>query len=384
MSHLYLLATGLLTQGPMLTGPNPEPPLLPPDPPSVWSNANDTDFLDQVATHEIVPSLEFATPEFSPSLQRDEFSPTANALASMARPLHDEELIALSKIESLPQLAPESFTPEFGVKNSDLKLSDIAFIRPELLPNSTEFSQFKSPHPASGTQLYYQRVAALEAGRIYTRLAADKFYSSWAKASQKPSYEQWKRLLEQEAKAIARGQGTNRLSILVGDSLTLWFPQQGLPSGSLWLNQGISGDNSTGILKRLSAFSQTKPDVIYVLAGINDLRQGATDELILSNLHQIVRRLRQEHPKATVVVQSILPTRLSTIPNSRIRNLNRQIAFITQQEGASYLNLHSRFTDTEGNLREELTTDGLHLNPRGYEVWQSVLKSQPSVISAKL
>lgn len=387
MSHLYILATGLLSQGPMLTGPTPEPPLLLPDPPSVWSS-KDTDFFEQVTAHQAVPTLEFLTPEFSPLLQRlpDEFSQTASKIASAVRQLQGEDFIALSNIEP----NPEPLSPDFGVQSPEQFIRNIgyqsvaSFAPPELSPDTTEFSQIKNPHPVSGTQLYYQRVAALEAGQIYTRLAADKFYSSWAKATQKPSYEQWKHLLEMEARAIARGQGLNRLAILVGDSLTMWFPQEELPAGTLWLNQGISGDNSSGILKRLSAFSQTQPDAIYVLAGINDLRGSATDEVILGNLHQIVRRLRQNHPKANVVIQSILPTRLAAIPNSRIRNLNQQIALMAQQEGASYLDLHSRFADAEGNLREDLTTDGLHLNPRGYAVWQSILSTQRSVITAKL
>lgn len=390
MSHLYILATGLLTQGQTLT--RIEPSIFPTDAPPVWSNANDTEFLEQLATHQIVASLELPIPEFSQKLQQipDEFYQTASNLTSTVRELPDEEPLALSKIEPLPQSTPESFNSELEVQSPDkfiqyIRYPSVAtFVRPELSPGSTEFSQINSLHPASGTQLYYQRVAALESGQIYTRVAADKFYSSWAKANQKPTYEQWKRLLEMEAKAIARGQGVNRLAILVGDSLTMWFPQEELPVGSLWLNQGISGDNSSGILKRLSAFSQTKPDVIYVLAGINDLRQGATDQVILGNLHQIVRRLRQDHPQAQVVVQSILPTRLTTIPNSRIRDLNQQIAVIAQQEGARYLDLHTRFTDTQGNLRENLTTDGLHLSPHGYAVWQSVLRSQWSVITAKL
>jgi len=119
------------------------------------------------------------------------------------------------------------------------------------------------------------------------------------------------------------------------------------------------------------------------LAGINDLRQGVADEVILRNIRQIVQRLRQNHPRAQVVVQSILPTRLSAIGNERIRNLNQQIAVIAQQEGAGYLNLHSLFTDEQGEMRSELTTDGIHLTHRGYEVWQEALQYAESVLAAK-
>lgn len=230
------------------------------------------------------------------------------------------------------------------------------------------------PVPFSGSQLYQQRLAALKAGKLYTRLRPGSFYDRWGRATAQPTHQQWQKLLAREAGAIAKGQGNNRLNILVGDSLSLWFPSEYLPGGKFWLNQGISGENSGQVLKRLGAFQQTRPDTIYVMAGINDLRQGKSDRAILNNIRAIARRLRQTHPQAEVVVQSILPTRAPNLSNDRIRNLNRQIILIAQQEGASYLNLHALFADESGHMRSELTTDGLHLNRQGYAVWQSAIQ----------
>jgi lysophospholipase L1-like esterase len=229
-----------------------------------------------------------------------------------------------------------------------------------------------TPRPLSGTQLYYQRLAALRIGRIYTRLASVKTGDDGRKSQL--SYEDWKGLLVLEARAMADGQGDNRLSVMLGDSLSMWFPKDKLPSGKLWLNQGISGDTSTGVLKRISAFSKTRPDVIYVMAGINDLRRGASDESILRNQRRIIRRLREEHPMTQIIVQSILPTRLPSISNNRIRSINQKVAVIAKEEGANYLNIHHWFTDFQGNLRQELTTDGLHLSLNGYEVWQAAIQ----------
>jgi lysophospholipase L1-like esterase len=268
-------------------------------------------------------------------------------------------------------------------------------LKPATAPAATNLPalpalQSTAPSPASGTQLYLQRLAALKAGEIYTNLPANSFQSFWAETNtqglllKQPTHEQWIRLLEEEAKLMVKGQGSNHLGILVGDSLSMWFPSEWFPGNRdhLWLNQGISGENSGQILNRLSAFSQTRPDTIYVLAGINDLRQGATDEVILNNLRKIMHRLRLNHPNAQVIMQSILPTRLSGIPNERIRNLNQQIALVARQEGAGYLNLYSLFIDGQGQLRQDLTTDGIHLTRRGYEVWQDALKYAESSLAA--
>jgi len=233
-----------------------------------------------------------------------------------------------------------------------------------------EFSDAAPATPRSGPQLYAQRLAALRLGRLYTRLPATSFRSSWLQADRQPSYGQWRQLLALEARAVAGGQGNNRLAVMVGDSLSLWFPSDRLPTDQLWLNQAISGETTRQILYRLSDFSRTRPSVIYLMAGVNDLKQGVNDNEILWNLRQIMTRLRVTHPQANLVVQSILPTRVPHIPNARIVSLNRRIASLASQEGAIFLNLHALMVGQDGNLRPELTTDGLHLSQVGYEVWQ--------------
>ncbi|HEY9658475.1 MAG TPA: SGNH/GDSL hydrolase family protein [Allocoleopsis sp.] len=229
--------------------------------------------------------------------------------------------------------------------------------------------------PATGGQLYQQRTAALRVGRSYTRIAPDSFLEDWLHASTQPNYQQWVSLLRQEATVMARGQGKSHLSVLLGDSLSMWFPSELLPRDRFWLNQGISGDTTAGVLRRLHALDGTRPDVVHVMVGINDLRRGATDLEVVSNLQQIMRQLKQEHPDTRVIVHSILPTRLASLPSDRIRRLNYSIAMTTKREGVFFLNLQPAFTDEDGLLRRDFTTDGLHLNARGYETWQSVIAS---------
>lgn len=228
------------------------------------------------------------------------------------------------------------------------------------------------PRPKSGSQLLFQRVAALRSGVTYTRIPTDSFAEDWQQADpREPTYEQWQSLLFQEAKALANGQGNNSLSVIVGDSLSMWFPTDKLSKNELWLNQGISGENTTQILRRLKYgdFAQTKPNKIYVMAGINDLRQGAADQTILANHRQIMRQLQRDYPQAEIVVQSILPTRFAAIPDRRLRYLNQQLETITAQEGVSFLNLYDLFLNQEGQLRREMTTDGIHLSMAGYDAW---------------
>lgn len=301
--------------------------------------------LGVAANDTIIPTREISLPEF-----------TNQAVQSLA---------------SSPATLDKKIIPSLDISSPSFSNSTLP------APKETSFNALfpgNNRTPVSGIELYHQRLAALKIGKVAQRLDEDSWQLLWESAKKKQlTYEDWKSLLALEAKAIAQGQGANRLNILVGDSLSLWFPQDKLPAGKLWLNQGISGDTSGGILKRLAAFDNTRPDAIYVMVGINDLRKGLSDEVILRNHRLIMRRLRHKHPKAQIFVQSILPTRLDKIPNQRVRHLNAQLAQMAKREKANYLNVYSWFTDFEGNLRFDLTTDGLHLSPDGYDVWQAVI-----------
>lgn len=62
------------------------------------------------------------------------------------------------------------------------------------------------------------------------------------------------------------------------------------------LNRGISGDTTAGMLSRLYAdVLIEKPSHVIFLGGTNDLSFNIDDNLILSNIHSIVRQLRYKN-----------------------------------------------------------------------------------------
>ncbi len=199
------------------------------------------------------------------------------------------------------------------------------------------------------------------------------------------NYQQSLHQLQNQAKSLIDYMPSQEeVVILVGDSISQGFPPHALPSFQV-LNQGISGETSGGLLKRLNLFDQVKTRSIFVMIGINDILRGKPDEEILDNQRQIIRHLQAAHPQTKIVIQSILPhateqvtwegrDRLLAIPNARIRNLNAQLRAIAQSSSVEYLDLYPLFSTEQGDLRPELSTDGLHLNAKGYELWGIILQ----------
>ena len=200
---------------------------------------------------------------------------------------------------------------------------------------------------------------------------------------QKRSYAQWLEVLAADAKSMAT-KNPEHLTVLLGDSLSLWFPGELMPGRRVWINQSISGEKTQGLLNRLDYLDDNKVEAVFLMIGINDLIWGKSDEEILTNYKEIVRRLKAKHPEAQIVVQSILPhggeqstwesrDKLEALPSDRIMSMNSALKKIATDNQAYYLDLYPIFVTGDGTLRDDLTTDGLHLNRQGYLVWRSAI-----------
>jgi lysophospholipase L1-like esterase len=233
--------------------------------------------------------------------------------------------------------------------------------------------QFSAVRPRTNGQLYVQRIATLQAGQLYSHIPPNTFFNRWQTAWQQPTYQQWQLLLQHEAAMMAARQSNRRLMVLVGDSLYLWLPQEYLAGDRLWLNQSISGETTSHLVQRLNYFARVRPDVVYIMAGVNDLKNGVDPDVIVSNMELIVQRLRVQHPQARIVVLSILPTRLPLISGRLVQQVNQQVASAVRRRGVEYMDLQSVFMDNQGLLRVDLTTDGIHLSQQGYDLLTTYL-----------
>lgn len=225
--------------------------------------------------------------------------------------------------------------------------------------------------------------AAIADALVTSSLTAEEMELPHPSGGQKRSYAQWLQVLSAEAKAIAE-KNPEHLTVLLGDSLSLWFPGELMPGRRVWINQSISGEKTQGLLNRLDYLDDNEVEAIFLMIGINDLIWGKTDEEILTNYKEIVRQLKEEHPESQIVVQSILPhggersswesrDKLAALPSDRIMTMNQSLKQIATDNKAYYLDLYPIFVTGDGNLRSDLTTDGLHLNRQGYLVWRSAI-----------
>jgi len=140
------------------------------------------------------------------------------------------------------------------------------------------------------------------------------------------------------------------------------------------LNRGISGDISYGVLARLDEITRHNPKKIFLMIGVNDLKRGIPTKNIIDNYIRIIDEIRKSLPKTTIYLNSVLPVNPSkllesfkAVTNSDIRILNEGMQRFSQKEkNVKFVNLHPILADKDGNLRSEITPDGIHLEISAY------------------
>lgn len=168
--------------------------------------------------------------------------------------------------------------------------------------------------------------------------------------------------------------------VFLGNSITAgtdWAKLLGLPNAK---NRGISGDITFGVLERLDQVIAGKPSKVFVLIGINDVSRNIPDSVILGNYKRIISRIKAGSKKTKIYFYTLLPVNSSFNKfknhygkDEHILWLNSEIRKLADKK-VTIIDLYPEFLDSENHLKSNLTHDGLHLKPEGYQVWAEVLK----------
>jgi len=159
--------------------------------------------------------------------------------------------------------------------------------------------------------------------------------------------------------------------IFLGDSLTDFHDWANFGEHH---NAGIAGDTTDGLLYRLHYTLEKKPKTTVLMIGINDLLQGQDLETMKKNYKKIFEKTEGIN---NIFILSLLPVQAMAQTeqiNENVIRLNHFLRSESNKRAFVYIDLYCLMVDKNGGIKEDLTSDGVHLTPKAYEVWEETMK----------
>lgn len=195
-------------------------------------------------------------------------------------------------------------------------------------------------------------------------------------------------------KAVAK-QGEAEI-LFMGDSITdFWRNENGPFAGKTvfdehfgdWkvANFGIAGDTTQGVLYRLQNGEGEgfQPKAVMLMIGTNNTGRNSAAE-IAEGIGAVVLELQNRFPKAKILLLAVFPRGRANDPvRGVIAEINATIQKLHDGERVHYLDIGKRFLDDDGNIPQDVMSDGLHPSAKGYEIWAQAVKEPLSKLRAE-
>lgn len=160
--------------------------------------------------------------------------------------------------------------------------------------------------------------------------------------------------------------------VMLGDSMTERAQWSEITGCHFVANRGISGDSSSGLLRRIDDVTKLKPLAVFLMIGVNDIHANVPVDRIAANVRQVLAELTGAG--ITVYLTSVLP-----VTQTYARKLNPQIRQLNalydgmRSEKVQLVDFTREMSTADGSLAGSLSVDGLHLSTDGYRVWRDAI-----------
>lgn len=124
---------------------------------------------------------------------------------------------------------------------------------------------------------------------------------------------------------------------------------------------------------------------IYIKVGLNEM--GWDNEVQFEAKYaELIARLREYEPRAIIYVHGVLPVTAAKSASDKSHNnpnvlaRNERLQAFAAEQKAYYIDAGPALSDESGNLRPEMTSDGIHLSAPYMKLWKQYLCEHAVVV----
>ncbi len=165
--------------------------------------------------------------------------------------------------------------------------------------------------------------------------------------------------------------------VFFGDSITHRSDFSSFFPDTVICNLGIGSDTLQGMDSRVSMISTVSPRKVFLLGGINSLKDDNVEESC-KEYEQLLSDMIKSLNGVEIYVVSVLPVSAQKAEEIRCGNdticfFNHSIQLLAEEKGIIYIDLFSKLLN-DGCIDPKYTVDGVHLSDEAYSVWAETIR----------
>lgn len=160
--------------------------------------------------------------------------------------------------------------------------------------------------------------------------------------------------------------------VFVGSSsIRLWKTKAAFPDLPT-INRGFGGSHLADSVRFADRIvTPYEPRVVVVFAGGNDIAAGKSPEQVFEDFKALTVKIHAKLPKTKVYYVSLFPTVARWKMDDKFRESNELIEAYTKTDPRlGFVDTRTKMTGEDGGpIPSLLLADGLHMNDKGYAIW---------------
>lgn len=203
-------------------------------------------------------------------------------------------------------------------------------------------------------------------------------------AQQKPPF--WTDIQNFRKQDSINFPATNAILFVGSSSFTNWKDVQTYFPGYSIINRGFGGSTLTDLIRyEKDVIFPYQPRQIVIYCGENDVASSDTIKAItvVNRFRQLFTDIRKKMPGVPVVFVSLKPSPSRWHLREKVKQVNSMIEkYLKKQKQTEFVNVWTPMLGRDGQpVKELFVEDNLHMNAKGYAIWQKQI--QPALLKDK-
>ena len=168
----------------------------------------------------------------------------------------------------------------------------------------------------------------------------------------------------------------NHVVFTGSSSIRMWKDLPSLFKNPKIINTGFGGSKASDLIYYIDELVlDFNPSKVIIYEGDNDISSGHKINFILKNIKRIIKKIEEKNKNVQIILISAKPSIMRWDLRKKYIQLNKKYKNLAlKNDNIHFADTWSEMVDSGELITDIFIEDGLHLNEKGYKIWEKVLR----------